>query len=79
MQALAQFVVLFSGPIGLALLFAVVVVLWIVRSHRERRRERKAPHLAVIDGAERETPGETPATRPELHVVGRGAAGRRTP
>jgi len=78
-QALAQFFILFAGPIGLALLAAFVVLRWLIQSRR--RREREAPHLEVITGEakdEAEEPAEPAhAERPSLRVVSRGHSGTR--
>jgi len=78
-QGLAQFFVLFAGPIGLALLAAFVVLRWLIQSRR--RREREAPQLAVIAGegkAEAREPAEPDqAERPSLRVVSHGRSGAR--
>jgi hypothetical protein len=78
-QGLAQFFVLFAGPIGLALLAAFVVLRWLIQSRR--RREREAPRLEVIEGEakdEAREPAEpTHAERPSLRVVSHGRSGAR--
>jgi len=78
-QELAQFFILFAGPIGLALLAAFVVLRWLIQSRR--RREREAPHLAVIAGEakdEAQEPAELAhAERPSLRVVSHGHSGAR--
>jgi len=38
-QDLAQFFILFAGPIGLALLATFVVLRWLIQSRRRRERE----------------------------------------
>lgn len=45
MEAIFQFFVLFSGPLGVLGLLGVVVVLWTVRSWRRDR-----PRLRVVSG-----------------------------
>lgn len=79
MQGLAQFFVLFAGPIGLVLLGAFVVLRWLIQSRR--RREHEAPHLEVIAGEgkdEAREPAEPAlAARPSLRVVSRGHPGAR--
>jgi len=74
---LAQFIVMFAGPLGLALLAAFVIARWVTGSRR--RREREAPQLEVVAGAaaqDTRAPAEDApsAERPALHVVAPGGA-----
>jgi len=78
-QAIAQFCVLFAGPIGLVLLLGFLILRW---ARQSRRREPLAPRFEMIPGAAEpgdEEPGETPpaAGRPPLRLVSRGLSGPR--
>ena len=79
MVGVAQFIVLFAGPIGLVLLAAFVIARWVIGSRR--RRAREMPQLEVVSGArarEARTPAddEPAAERPALRVVPPSPAGR---
>ena len=80
MVGLAQFIVMFAGPIGVALLAAFVIARWVTGARRRRRRE--APQLEVVPGAEAKdarAPAQDPpsAERPALRVVAQGRAEQR--
>jgi hypothetical protein len=65
-EAIFQFFVLFSGPLGVLGLLAVVFVLWTVRSWRRER-----PRLRVVPG------GAEPPARPSADPSARPSPGAR--
>lgn len=58
-RALAQFFVLFAGPIGLVLLTGYVVLRWLgVSLRRSRPEPAERPELRVLEGGRRDGPRE---------------------
>ena len=56
---MAQFFVLFAGPIGLVLLTGFVVTRWLsISLSRRRPGPGERPELRVVEGGRQDDPGE---------------------